>query len=327
MLRKTSGRMETELTFRISVSLIFWGSTLTFLEVAHCLTLRFGCYCCPGNATVSCVDLQTWLWDWTDLAFCISLWKSCTCSPPNPHTHTFKSYARTSVWSQVLWSVGCQESSNLWTPRFLNCQGRFFQRYLKSNTANGRTHPLWYPPQRQESCLKETPFVWFPWSNWPPFDTLCRHLHEFRLYTLCKKQWFSASFSPNIIIAIAVTQVETTSVSSIQYSFSERLSSRSSASSGLIINGYMVAHLPFTSSGCLQALINLKSMIQHPRCNCITIRFTVGASEEALLHVTACRQRLAIHNHLQQGLLSCNNLRKSSFKHLPLVTWLKLQIV
>ena len=43
MLRKTSGRMETELTFRISVSLIFWGSTLTFLEVAHCLTLCFGC--------------------------------------------------------------------------------------------------------------------------------------------------------------------------------------------------------------------------------------------------------------------------------------------
>lgn len=86
-----------------------------------------------------------------------------------------------------------------------------------------------------------------------------------------------------------------------------------------VYNGYMVAHLPFTSSGCLQALINLKSMIQHPRCNCITIRFTVGASEEALLHVTACRQHLAIHNHLQQGLLSCNNLRKSSFKHLPLV--------
>ena len=88
----------------------------------------------------------------------------------------------TLVWSQFPWCAGCQESSNLRTPRFLNSQGRFPQGYSQSNTANGTKHPLWYPPQRQEMCLQESPFIWFLWSNWSPLDTWCRHLDEFRWY-------------------------------------------------------------------------------------------------------------------------------------------------
>ena len=85
----------------------------------------------------------------------------------------------------------------------------------------------------------------------------------------------------------------------------------------------LMPYVPFTCSGCLQPLSTLKSMMQHekihshftgfnPGRHCIPIRFTIGASKEALLHVSACRQRLSINNHLQQGFLRCDNLKKKN---------------
>ncbi len=156
----------------------------------HCLTLRFGCSCCDGNANIrSLADIVVEVVGLDRLGILHSFVDSLHMFTPKSHTHTSLIYQKLHqnmpemlVRSQFPWCLGRQESSNLWTPRFLNSQGRFPQRSSQSNTPNGTKHPLWYPPQRQESCLQESRFIWFPWSNWPPLHTWCRHLDEFPWY-------------------------------------------------------------------------------------------------------------------------------------------------
>ena len=154
--------------------------------------------------------------------------------------------------------------------------------------------------------------------------------------TLCNKQWFSASFSPNITISIPVTEVETTSASSIQYWFSERLSSLSS-SSGFVVHDrmcltYRIARLmpyvPFTCSGCLQ-LQHDSSITSLDSIQGATASLSGSPSVRLRKH---CRTFLHADNVFPLTITSSRGssaeiIWKTSFKQLPLLTWLKLQIV
>lgn len=189
-------------------------------------------------------------------------------------------------WSTLIWNLSkdaptclwlfCLESTYLRRPRSLNFRDQCLELPSQSHPTTCTEHRLWYRPEEQRG-LQDSLFFG---SHEPINLDLILHANIWMHFAACSS---------------AMTAVDRSWASSIQYSLKWRLSS---CSPSVFVKAYMLRLRTRVNDPKSRFCFHWIQILFCWVCHCILIRFTICVSQEVLLHIAACRQRLSIHNHL-----------------------------